>query len=160
MATSEAQAPPAKEAPGFTPLPIAGLQFRLIAFILDCIVVASIAMMFFAIGGGQAVLRYEDPPDSAIYLMVYITLAAIPFVPLFFAFLWAWRSQSLGMMAVGTIVTTREGYRISSLRAFLRSIFWLLGMLPLGAGAIPMFFDRERRALWDRMAGTVVRELR
>ncbi len=160
MATSEAKAPPAQDALPFTPLPIAGLQFRIIAFILDCIVVASIAMLFFAIGGGQAILRYEDPPDSAIYLMIYISLAVIPFTPLFFAFLWAWRSQSLGMMAVGVIVTTREGYRISSLRAFLRSIFWVLGMLPLGAGAIPMFFDPERRALWDRMAGTVVRELR
>jgi uncharacterized RDD family membrane protein YckC len=164
MATSEAQAqaqaPPAEPSLPFTPLPIAGRQFRVIAFILDCIVVASIAMLFFAVGGGQAVLRYDDPPDSAIYLMAYISLAVIPFTPLFFAFLWAWRSQSLGMMAVGIIVTTSDGYRISYLRAFARSFLWLLSMIPLGAGMIPIFFDKERRGLHDRLAGTVVRELR
>jgi uncharacterized RDD family membrane protein YckC len=160
MAASETEAPPAPEAPSFTPLPIAGLQFRIIAFILDCIVVASIAMMFFAAGFGQAVLRYEDPPDSAIYLGLWITLASIPFVPLFFAVLWAWRSQSIGMMAVGVIVTTPAGYRISYLRAFARSICWLLAMIPLGAGMIPVFFDSERRGLHDRLAGTTVRELR
>jgi len=161
MAASEAQAPPAEKAPAFTPLPIASLHLRIVAFLLDCIVVASIVMLFFAAGFGQAVIRYEDPPDSSIYLGLFITLAAIPFTPLLFAVLWAWRSQSVGMMAVGIIITTPGGYRVSYLRAFARSIFWLLAIIPLGAGMIPIFFDStERRGLHDRMAGTRVRELR
>jgi uncharacterized RDD family membrane protein YckC len=64
------------------------------------------------------------------------------------------------MMAVGIIITTRAGYRISFTRAFFRSVLWVLAMLPLGAGMIPIFFDHERRGLHDQLAGTVVRELR
>jgi len=167
MAASDTQAPPAgktppaEKAPAFTPLPIAGLHLRIVAFILDCIVVASIFMLFFSAGFGQAVLRYEDPPDSAIFLGLIITFASVPLMPLIFAALWAWRSQSVGMMAVGIIITTADGYRVSYLRAFARAIFWLLALIPLCAGMIPIFLDSaERRGLHDRMAGTRVRELR
>ena len=161
MAASDTKAPPADKAPAFTPLPIAGMHLRIVAFILDCIVVASVFMLFFSAGFGQAVLRYEDPPDSAIFLGIIITFASIPFMPVLFAVLWAWRSQSVGMMAVGIMITTADGYRVSYLRAFGRSIFWLLAFIPLCAGMIPIFFDSaERRGLHDRMARTRVRELR
>ena len=161
MAASDTQAPPADKAPAFTPLPIAGLQMRIIAFLLDGIVVTGLVMFFFAVGFGQAALRYDDPPSSALWLGAAITAAAIfPVTPLLFAFLWAWRSQSLGMMAVGVIITTRSGYRISHTRALLRAVLWLLSIVPLCAGMFPLFFDPERRALHDRLAGTVVRELR
>jgi uncharacterized RDD family membrane protein YckC len=160
-ATGEAQAPPKAEAQPFTPLPIAGLQMRIVAFLLDGIVVTGLVMFFFAVGFGQAALRYDDPPSSALWLGAAITAAAIfPVTPLLFAFLWAWRSQSLGMMAVGVIITTRSGYRISHTRALLRAVLWLLSIVPLCAGMFPLFFDPERRALHDRLAGTVVRELR
>ena len=161
-ATGETQAPPKAETRPFTPLPIAGLQLRIVAFLLDCIVVFGLVMLFFAIGFGQAVLRYDgDPPDSAIYLGVAITAAAVfPVTPLLFAILWAWRSQSLGMMAVGVIITTRAGYRISYTRALFRALLWLLSIIPICAGMVPLFFNPERRALHDQLAGTVVRELR
>jgi uncharacterized RDD family membrane protein YckC len=160
-ATGEAKAPPEAEPQPFTPLPIAGLQLRVIAFILDVVVVLGVVMLFFAIGFGQAILQYDDPPDSAIFTAVVITLIGFfPVTPVLFAFLWSWRSQSLGMMAVGIIITTRAGYRISHTRAFFRAFLWLLAILPLGAGMIPVLFDPERRGLHDQLAGTVVRELR
>jgi uncharacterized RDD family membrane protein YckC len=160
-ATGEAKAPPEAESQPFTPLPIASLQLRFVAFLLDCIVVFGLVMLFFAAGFGQAVLRYDNPPDSAIVLASVITaLGIFPATPLVFAFLWAWRSQSLGMMAVGVIITTRAGYRISYTRALFRAVLWMLAMLPLGAGMVPIFFDSERRGLHDQLAGTVVRELR
>jgi uncharacterized RDD family membrane protein YckC len=160
-ATGEAQAPPQAEPQPFTPLPIAGLQLRFIAFLLDCIVVIGVVMLFFAIGFGQAVLQSSDPSDNAIFAAAVITfLGFFPITPLLFAFLWAWRSQSLGMMAVGIIITTRAGYRISYTRALVRAILWMLAIIPLGAGMIPVLFDPERRGLHDQLAGTVVRELR
>ncbi len=143
------------------PLPIASLQLRIVAFVLDCIVMLGVFMLFFAVGGTQLAARGDNPPDSAVYLGIGITLASLfPFAPLFFAFLWAWRSQSLGMMAVGLIITNAEGYRLSYTRALFRALVWPLSMLPLGVGIMPMFFDERRRALHDRLAGTVVRELR
>jgi uncharacterized RDD family membrane protein YckC len=151
----------APSTPTVPTLPIAGLGLRIVAFILDCIVVFGFVMLFFAIGFAQAALQGDDPPDWSIWLGLGVTASALfPLAPILFFVLWAWRSQSLGQMAVGLIVTTREGYRLSTGRAFLRAIFWPISMIPLGAGMFPILFDEQRRALHDYLAGTVVRELR
>jgi uncharacterized RDD family membrane protein YckC len=152
------QAPAANPVPS---LPLAGVGIRIVAFILDTIVVFGLVATFFAAGFAQAALQGDDPPDWSIWLGHGVTGSAIfPIAPILFFVLWAWRSQSLGQMAVGLIVTTRDGYRLSIGRAFLRALLWPLSLLPLGAGMLPIFFDRERRALHDYIAGTVVRELR
>ena len=152
------QVPSAPPAPS---LPIAGLGLRIVAFILDCIVVFGFVMLFFAAGFGQAALQGDDPPNWSIYVGLGVTASALfPFAPILFFIMWAWRSQSPGQMAVGLIVTTKDGYRLSVGRAFVRAIAWPLAMIPLGAGMIPIFFQDERRGLHDYMAGTVVRELR
>lgn len=152
------QAPSTPSAP---PLPIAGLGLRIVAFILDGIVVFGFVMLFFAIGFAQAAVQGDDPPDWSIWLGLGVTASAVfPLAPILFFALWAWRSQSLGQMAVGLIVTTQSGYRLSVGRAALRALLWPISLLPLGAGMLPVFFDHERRALHDRIAGTVVRELR
>ncbi len=151
----------APNAPSVPSLPIAGLGLRIVAFILDCIVVFGFVLMFFAAGFAFAAIQGDNPPDWSIWLGIGVTGSAIcPLAPVLFFVLWAWRSQSLGQMAIGLIVTTREGYRLSIGRAFLRAFLWPIGMIPFGAGMIPIFFDHERRALHDYIAGTVVRELR
>lgn len=151
----------APSTPSVPSLPIAGLGLRIVAFILDGIVVFGLVMLFFAIGFAQAVVQGDDPPDWSIWLGLGITASAVfPFTPILFFVLWAWRSQSLGQMAVGLIVTTQSGYRLSARRAAIRALLWPISLLPLGAGMLPIFFDPERRALHDHIAGTVVRELR
>jgi len=159
--TVTGQAPPAQAVPAVPSLPIAGLGLRFVAFTLDCIVVFGFVMLFFAIGFAPAVFLGDNPPDWSIWLGLGVTASAVlPFSPVLFFLLWAWRSQSLGQMAVGLIVTTREGYRLSVGRAFLRAVVWPFSLLPLGAGMFSIFFNHERRALHDYIAGTVVRELR
>jgi len=151
----------APSTPSAQSLPIAGLGLRVVSFILDGIVVFGLVMLFFALGFGQAALQGDDPPDWSIWLGLGITASAIfPVTPILFFALWAWRSQSLGQMAVGLIVTTESGYRISVRRAAIRALMWPISLLPLGIGMLPVFFDDRRRALHDRIAGTVVRELR
>ncbi len=151
----------APSTPSVPSLPIAGLGLRIVAFILDGIVVFGFVMLFFALGFAQAAVQGDNPPDWSIWLGLGVTASAVfPLAPLLFFILWAWRSQSLGQMAVGLIVTTEGGYRLSVGRAALRAVLWPISLLPLGAGMLPIFFDPERRALHDRIAGTVVRELR
>ena len=154
------QHPPADVA-GVPLLPVAGLGLRFVAFVLDALVVLGLVALFFAIGGAAVIAQGDDPPDAAVWAWFGVTaLAFFPVAPLLFAVFWAWRSQSLGMMAVGLILTNRAGYRVSTGRAILRTLFWPLSFLSLGLGLIPMLFDGERRALHDLLAGTVVRELR
>ena len=147
------------ERPAYALLPPAGLQLRIVAFILDCIVVFSFAMLFFAAGGAFVLLFAEDY-DFAWVLFAGPPIGAFfPFAPFLFALLWSWRGQSIGMMAVRIVVTDGQGRRPSFGRAALRAVVWPLSFLPLGIGLITILFDRENRALHDLLAGTVVREL-
>lgn len=145
------------------PFPYAGLQLRAVAALLDAIVVASCFMIFVAIWG-LAVLVQTDWGDGNLsdreaYASAVILLSFGLFLPWYFTALWWWKGQTIGMMAVHLAVTTREGGHISFGRALLRTIMWPLSVLPLCIGLLPIFFDRERRALHDMVAGTVVVEL-
>jgi uncharacterized RDD family membrane protein YckC len=156
-ATGQANRSPSEHA---ALLPYAGFQLRAVAFILDLIVVGSFFLLFFTIAflpvaiGGDSQLSGTE--ERWVWVVV---LSYIPFVPLLFFVLWAWRGQSVGMMAVRIEVTDRDGEPLSLVRALLRTLCWPLSMFPLGIGAAPVLFDEERRALHDMLAGTVVLEL-
>ncbi len=145
------------------PLPYAALQLRVVAFLLDSIVMISAFMLFVAAGGLQTLLRSDfgnvDPPDSAFYVWLAFILAVIPFAALYFAGLWSWRGQTVGMMAVHIKVAARDHRRLSFGRALARTLAFPLSVLPLGLGLLPILFDHESRALHDYLAGSVVLEL-
>jgi hypothetical protein len=63
----------APSTPTVPTLPIAGLGLRIVAFILDCIVVFGCVMLFFALGFLQAALQGDDPPDWSIWLGLGVT---------------------------------------------------------------------------------------
>ena len=144
-------------------LPYAGLQLRIVAFILDGIVLFSCFVFFFVAALVYIWVRSDfgdtDPPESAFYIGVAFILAFIPFAVLYPAALWAWRGQTVGQMAMHIQVLSRRGYRLSFGRALLRTLARGLSILPLGLGIATVFFDGERRALHDYIAGSVVLEL-
>ncbi len=160
MSATERAAPPPDTSESFT-LPYAGLSLRIVAFILDCIVILSFLFVFYSIAGAQVLLRGgDDAPDSALYfLFLFPPAFTCAFSLMLFVFLWHWRGQSIGMMAVRIAVTDLGGGHLSYNQAVLRAILWPLSVLPLGIGLLPLFFGRERRALHDRLSGTVVLEL-
>lgn len=141
----------------------AGLQLRIVAFILDMIVLVSFLMLFFAAGGLQTLLRSDfgkvDPPNSAFYIWVAFILSFIPFAILYFVLLWSWWGQTVGKMAVHIKVVSRDGGRVPFRRSALRLLGYAASVLPLFAGLAIALFDRERRTLHDHLADTVVVEL-
>ncbi len=141
------------------PLACAGISLRIVAFILDCIVVASLAMLFFAIGGAYVLLFAENSDYALLIMLLPAAGAFFPFAPLLFTLMIWWRGQSPGKAAVRIVVSDREGYIPSFGRSLLRTLVWPLSFLPLGIGLASVFFDREHRALHDMLAGTTVREL-
>jgi len=65
--------------------------------------------------------------------------------------------QSLGQMATGVAVVTLDADRPPSLgRALVRTVVWLALVACAGLGLLTIIFDRERRGLHDRAAGTRV----
>src|SRR3989304_1814321 len=131
-------------------LPYAGLELRVVAFLLDTIVMVSFLMLFAAAGGLQTLLRSAcgnaAPPASAFYVWVAFILAFIPFAVLYFAVLWSRRGQTVGMMAVHIKVAGRDRYPLSFGRALARTLLWPLSIIPLGLGLVPILFDRESPA--------------
>jgi uncharacterized RDD family membrane protein YckC len=146
------------------PLPYAGFGLRLVAAMLDMIVLASVFFLF--VSGAAFYLltqtdwgNADDITDPEMITAASIVSIFAIFVPLYFFSLWWARGQTLGQMATRIAVTDRDGYHISGWRALLRTITWPLSILPIGIGLAPIFFDQERRALHDMLSGTVVIEL-
>ncbi len=161
MAPSQRAATPAL---GGQPAPLAyaGLQLRVVAFILDVLVLISIFMLFVA--AILALLLIDssnsNPSDRAFLISAGIlALYIFAFVPLYHLLLWTWRGQTVGMMAVRIKLLSRTGGRVSLGRAALRLFVYPASVVPLLMGIAIALIDRENRTLHDQLAGTVVVEL-
>ena len=143
----------------------ASFETRLVAFVLDVIVLFSVLALFFAVAFLQVLLRSDfgdvDPPDSAFYLAAIILLIYFfLFFPLYFLALWVWRGQTVGKMAMAIKVVRRDGHPLGVGTALLRLVGYLFSTLLLFAGFLMIAFDPQRRALHDRLADTLVVEPR
>jgi uncharacterized RDD family membrane protein YckC len=64
--------------------------------------------------------------------------------------------QTPGKMALGIAVFRRDGARAGYLRALIRCLAGVVGLLTFGVLSLALLFTRERRGLADWLAGTRV----
>lgn len=64
--------------------------------------------------------------------------------------------QTVGKMAAGIRVVGEGDRSVDFGRSLVRTLAYLVSVVPLGLGFIPAFFDEDRRALHDRLTGTRV----
>src|SRR3990170_6918654 len=119
----------------------AGLQLRIVAFILDAMVLISFGMLFAAAAGGYLIVdsSFNDGnlSNRATYVAAAIFLLYVfAFIPLYHILLWSWRGQTVGMMAVHVQVLAGNGGGGGRRRGAGR-LFWG------GGGGLPRF-------LWPR----------
>ncbi len=150
--------------PGQVAQRYASFEMRLVAFLLDLIVLFSFLMLFMAAAGLQLLVSsdfgVEDPSDSALYAAAVILLAYLfPFLPLYFWGMWVWRGQTLGKITMAIKVVRRDRTPVGPGTATLRLIGYLFSILLLFSGFLMIPFDRERRGLHDRLADTVVLDI-
>src|SRR3989337_2209490 len=103
----------------------AGLQLRIVAFILDVMVLISCGMLFAAAVLALLVIDADNgnPSDRAFLISdVILGLYFVAFVPLYHILLWSSRGQTVGMMAVHIKVLSRRGGRVSLARSLVRLI--------------------------------------
>jgi len=146
------------------PLPYAGLGIRIVAAVLDIIVLFSVFLLFVSAAGLYLLTQTDwgnesDFTDSETLTGAAIVASFVFFLPVYFVSLWWWRGQTIGQMATRIVITDRDGYAISGWRSILRMMVWPLSVIPLGIGLAPAMFDAESRALHDMISGTVVLEL-
>lgn len=74
----------------------------------------------------------------------------------YFAVFWSTTGQTPGARIMQIRVLATAGETVALPRAVVRCIGIVLAALPVFAGFVPVLFDDRRRALQDRLAGTVV----
>lgn len=104
---------------------------RILAYGID-----SLVLLIFSVGFvGLAFLALlvqsegglEDPPDSAVWSFVYISLAVVPAWALFTLFLLARRGQTIGQSVIGVYVARDE----TRDAGFVRMLVYAMAMHPL-----------------------------
>jgi uncharacterized RDD family membrane protein YckC len=133
-----------------------GLVTRTIAFALDVVIVDVAALTVGAIVA-IALSPLHLPDDvSTVLLAVGAALAVVWFVG-YFAWFWSVAGQTPGDRVLGLrVVQATTGRPLRWPRAALRVGALILSAIPFCAGFLMILFDDRRRALHDRLVGTVV----
>jgi uncharacterized RDD family membrane protein YckC len=110
----------------------ARLEARLVAFVVDSVVLLSFILVLLAVGGLQLLITSdfgkEDPPDSSFYAILAIAMAVIPLWLAFNVVLCHWRGQTVGKY-VADIKVLREDGRPLDVRACLARFLLLHPLL-------------------------------
>jgi len=154
----ESQAGPA---PGIEFAPHGG---RLVAYIIDSIIVSIVVVIIFTIGafalGSGATVegnRVTDISSGSAIIATILFIVGFLVGLLYFPFFWARGGQTPGMRPFGLrVVRDSDGAAIGWGTALLR----LVGLVIAGAvfylGYIWIFIDKRRRGWQDLIAGTIV----
>ena len=133
----------------------AGFWRRLLAILIDELILATVALLFSA----SYYLVAMSGPGSRALAVTVLSNRIFSFLLhwLYFSFMESSRKQAtLGKMAIGIIVTDYSGQRISFPRASGRYFGKYLSAFILGIGFIMAGFTRKKQALHDMLAETLV----
>jgi uncharacterized RDD family membrane protein YckC len=126
----------------------APLLLRVAAWVIDALIILILTIIL------DLALFGEDVQERESLAMVMIVMAVYHI-----GFLVS-RSATPGKAAVGLSVVDRQGMALQPDRAILRYLVYFIGGSVLGLGTLVsvvlVIVDRQRRALHDRVAGTVV----
>jgi uncharacterized RDD family membrane protein YckC len=159
------QPPPEEEGPS-PGIPFASLGARLVAYIVDGIILSVVFIVAFFIlsfalvaGSGVDVSDPENPRISpaAIGGLTLFMLLFIIVTIAYFPFFWARGGQTPGMKPFGIrVVRDRDGGPVTAGQAILRLIGMWVAAAVFYIGFIWVFIDSRRRGWHDLVAGTVV----
>lgn len=149
--------------------PAPGVEFaphgeRLIAYILDTIIVTAIVFALVLIGSAVLLAgstfendKVTDVNTTSALVFGLLVLISIVIVVAYFPWFWARGGQTLGMRPFSLrVVSDRDGGRIGWGTAWLRLVgLWVAGAV-FYLGFIWIFIDKRRRGWQDLIAGTVV----
>jgi uncharacterized RDD family membrane protein YckC len=133
----------------------AGSVSRLAAFVVD--LVLSTVVFELALAGisyiAQIVTGHSVDlhRSSTVVLVIYLLWEFV-----YFGYSWAASGRTPGMALVGICVVRADGHVLDTWRGWVRAVTFPLGFLTLGVGFIWILVDRERRAVYDLIAGSTV----
>ena len=136
---------------GITHAAFGGFWIRVVAYIIDAIVLGVASAILAMMLGGSFL---ADPGSSGDLIA---NLVSIVVGWLYFALLESsTRGATLGKMAVGLRVVTNDGQQLSFLHATGRYFAKFISAIILCIGFIMVAFSERNRGLHDMIAGTLV----
>jgi len=140
-------------------LPIAGIGYRVLAYLVDVLVLLGAALvLYFAYSfvGPSAVELYQDAPRA---LRIVAAVGG-------FAILWVywtamevlWNGQTLGKRLVRIRVVRADGSPVTAFESAVRNLLRVVDFIPFcyPVGVVTMLIDRQHRRVGDLVAGTVL----
>jgi len=148
----------------------AGLTSRLLAFIIDTIILSVIILFtswFVAttwrlLQLGPIFSELDQRSTILANLTMVITsplfysLITLLFIASYYIFFWTIAGQTPGKGIMGLRILSRRGNRLKLRFAILRYIGYYLSIIPFGMGIIWILIDDRRLAWHDKLAGTCV----
>lgn len=150
-------APPPAPAPSSRPGPMAGWHYagfwvRFLAFLIDAILLGIVSAAFTPVWGPQITTTGTDVQIHAQANAIGTLVGLI-----YFAGLWSWRGQTVGMMPFNMkVVAVADGKNIDFFRGLLRYVGFIIAAIPLLIGLIWAAFDSRKQGWHDKIASTVV----
>jgi uncharacterized RDD family membrane protein YckC len=136
--------------------PYAGLVTRTLAFAIDIAIIDAAALITGGIVAlGLSALKLPDTVQTVL-AAVGAALALVWGIG-YFAWFWSGTGQTPGDRVLGLQVLRADtGRPLPLRRAIVRVGALVLSAIPFCAGFLMILFDERRRALHDRLVGTVV----
>ena len=148
--------PPAWDASSTAqPVGYGGFWIRLVAYIIDAIVLSIVASVLATIFGIPIVQMDPEHYDPTLNLVSFVIGW------LYFALMESSeRGATLGKMAMGLRAVTSDGRRLSFMNATGRYFAKIVSALILGIGFLMIAFTDNKRGLHDMIAATLVIKVR
>jgi uncharacterized RDD family membrane protein YckC len=136
----------------------AGLFTRIVAFVIDALVIA-IALAIIpwmgqillnSIGIGSFTTKWMD---SIQRLMASGIFAAF-FMYSYYAFFWYFAGMTIGDAVLGIRIVRTNGKRVGPFRTLFRLIGYVIALIPFGLGFFWILIDNRRQGWHDKLAGT------
>jgi uncharacterized RDD family membrane protein YckC len=130
---------------------VAGLGSRLLAWLVDALIVCSLLV------AGAVVFIVLEVGRAGLGLALIVLWAFVLRWGYFLAFEWLWRGQTPGKRLLGIRVIRSDGTGVSFAQAAVRNVVRLVDALPFfyALGFAVAAGNRERRRLGDLAAGTL-----
>jgi uncharacterized RDD family membrane protein YckC len=147
---------------GFLPCQLVGFAPRLVAFMLDLVLINMLAVIF-TLGGMIAYVKggvpRQDMPLLFHNLDAYAPLFFASFILMsmtYFTYFHGAAGQTPGKMIMGLRVVREDGRPLGHRRAMLRWIGYLFSSAFLNLGFLWIIVDRKKQGWHDKMAGSLV----
>jgi len=133
----------------------AGGVTRLVAFAAD--VGASWGLFTLGVAGlGFAINLVTGKQVNLASRQILALIAIIIWEFVYFAYQWSLGGKTIGMALLGIRVVASDGSPITPRQAVVRTVTLPLSFLLFGLGFIGILLNKDRHALHDRLAKTVV----